>query len=363
MSSTIAPLTIPVERTSAPRPRPAEADLGFGRHFADHMFVMRYHAGRGWEEPRIVPYAPFTLDPAASVFHYGQAMFEGLKAFRGPDGTVAIFRVDRHCQRMASGAPRLAMPAPDPEVLQIGILALVATDESWVPSTRGTALYIRPTFIATQPFLGVHSSEDYTLFVITSPVGRYYSGGMKPLRIWIERERVRAVRGGVGAVKASGNYAASLQVAAEARQLGCDQVLWLDAVERRFLEEVGTMNLFVVIGNEVATPPLGGSILAGVTRDSVLTLARDMGLTVNERPITVDELETAHANGTLREVFGTGTAAVIQSVGTLADASGERTVGDGTPGPIAERLFDAITRIQYGEAPDPHGWRFAVPTR
>ncbi|MPY90380.1 MAG: branched-chain amino acid aminotransferase [Luteitalea sp.] len=360
MTSSVATPSIHVERTRTPRPKPKETELGFGRHFADHMFIADYVAGRGWTAPRVVPYAPFSLEPAAMVFHYGQAMFEGLKAFRLPDGQVALFRVDRHCQRMAKGAPWLSMPAPDPDFLQSAIVTLVATDREWVPASRGTALYVRPTLIATQPSLGVRPSETYSLFVITSPVGAYYTGGLKPVRIWVERERVRAVRGGIGAVKAAGNYAASLQVAEHAREKGCDQVLWLDAAERRFVEEVGTMNVFLVIGNELITPPLTGSILAGITRDAVITLARDWGLAVAERPIALDEVEAAHRNGLLKEAFGTGTAAVIQSVGTLVYDGGELMIGDGRTGSLAQRLYDAITRLQYGDDPDPHDWRTIV---
>jgi branched-chain amino acid aminotransferase len=360
MTGTVVTPSIQVERTKTPRPKPKETELGFGRHFADHMFVADYVAGEGWTSARVVPYAPFSLEPAAMVFHYGQAMFEGLKAYRQRDGEVALFRVDRHCQRMADGAPWLSIPPPDPEFLQSAIMTLVATDRDWVPASRGTALYVRPTLIATQPMLGVRASETYLLFIITSPVGGYYAGGLKPVRIWVERERVRAVRGGTGAVKAAGNYAGSLRVAEEAREKGCDQVLWLDAVERRFVEEVGTMNLVLVIGNELITPPLEGSILAGVTRDAVITLARDWGLTVAERRVTLDEIEAAHGDGRLKEVFGTGTAAVIQSVGTLVHDGGELIIGTGRTGPLAERLYDAITRVQYGEDPDPHGWRTIV---
>ncbi|MGH9163279.1 MAG: branched-chain amino acid aminotransferase [Vicinamibacteraceae bacterium] len=360
MRGTVVTASIQVERTKSPRQKPRDAELGFGRHFADHMFVADYAPGEGWTSARVVPYASFSLEPAAMVFHYGQAMFEGLKAYRQRDGQVALFRVDRHCQRMAEGAPRVSIPPPDPDFLQSGIMTLIATDRDWVPAPRGTALYVRPTLIATQPLLGVRPSETYLLFVITSPVGTYYAGGLKPVRIWVERQRVRAARGGMGAVKAAGNYAGSLLVAEQAREKGCDQVLWLDAAERRFVEEVGTMNLFLVIGDEILTPPLEGSILAGVTRDSVITLARDWGLTVAERRVGLDEIEAAHRDGRLKEVFGTGTAAVIQSVGTLVHDNGELVIGGGGTGPLAQRFYDAITRVQYGEDPDPHGWRTIV---
>jgi branched-chain amino acid aminotransferase len=351
---------IPVTRTSSPRPRPAEDQLGFGKYFADHMLLVDYDKGQGWHTPRIVPYGPLDLEPAAAGLHYGQAMFEGLKAYRLTDGRVGLFRVDRHAARMAAGAARLCIPPVDEALFVQGVAQLVAADREWVPTARGTALYVRPTIIASEPFLGVRAAERYTFFVITSPVGAYYAGGMRPVRIWVERERVRAVRGGIGAAKAAANYVASLQVAEQARAKGCDQVLWLDGVEHRWIEEVGTMNLFVLIGDELVTPPLGGSILAGITRETVLTLAREWGLTVSERMVSIDEVQAAHADGQLKEVFGTGTAAVIQAVGTLVDDGREMSINGGVPGPLAERLYDAITRLQYGEDADTRGWQTIV---
>lgn len=348
--------TIPVTRTTTPRPRPAEDQLGFGKHFADHMLLVDYVKGQGWHAPRIVPYGPLPLEPAAAGLHYGQAMFEGLKAYRLADDSVGLFRLDRHAARMATGAVRLSIPPVDDALFVQGITELVAADRDWVPTRRGTALYVRPTIVASEPFLGVRAAERYTFFVITSPVGAYYTGGMRPVRIWIERERVRAVRGGIGNTKAAANYVASLQVAEEARAKGCDQVLWLDAVEHRWLEEVGTMNLFLLIGNELVTPPLAGSILPGVTREVVLTLAREWGLTVSERQVSIEDVIAAHAAGELTEVFGSGTAAVIQAVGTLVDGDRELSINGGVPGPLAQRLYDAITRVQYGEDADTRGW-------
>lgn len=357
--ATSAP-AIPVTRTSSPRPRPAEDTLGFGKYFADHMLLVDYVKGQGWHAPRIVPYGPLDLEPAAAGLHYGQAMFEGLKAYRQVDGRVALFRIDRHAARMAAGAERLSIPPVDTGLFTQGITQLVAADRDWVPQAPGTALYIRPTLLATEPFLGVRAAERYTFFVITSPVGTYYTGGMRPVKIWVERERVRAVRGGIGNTKAAANYVASLQVAEQARAKGCDQVLWLDAIEHRWLEEVGTMNLFVLIGDELVTPPLGGSILAGITRETVLTLAREWGLTVSERMVSIDEVQAAHADGHLREVFGSGTAAVIQAVGTLVDNGQEMAINGGVPGPLAERLYETITRLQYGVDPDTRGWQTLV---
>jgi len=347
--------TIDITRTTTPRPKPDQTQLGFGKYFADHMLLVEYGAP-GWSEPRIVPYGPLELDPAASVLHYGQAMFEGLKAFRQHTGRLALFRLDDNLRRLASGAPRLSMPVPDIQMLHEAIVALVGADRDWVPTEPGTALYLRPTYIATEPFLGVRPASTYLLYVITGPVGAYYASGFKPVKIWVETEAVRAVRGGIGWAKAAANYVASMKAAADVRSRGYEQVLWLDAIERRYLEEVGTMNLFVVIGDEIATPPLGGSILPGITRMTVLQLAREWGLNIVERPIGFDEILAAQQNGTLREIFGSGTAAVISAVGELGHANGTITVNGGQVGPVAKRLYDAITAIQYGTAPDPHGW-------
>jgi branched-chain amino acid aminotransferase len=352
----MTPTTIDIQRTTTPRPRPNESELGFGKYLADHMVVMDYVAPQGWGEPRVVPYGPFSLDPAASALHYGQAMFDGMKAFRQQDGRVALFRLDDHVRRMINGAPRLAIPPVDADVMRESILALVATDKDWVPSSPATALYVRPVIIATEPFLGVRPAGRYLFYIITSPVGAYYTGGLKPVKIWVETESVRAVRGGIGAVKAAANYAASIKTGEDARQRGYDQVLWLDAVEHRYAEEVGTMNLFAQIGDELITPPLGGSILAGITRDSVLRLARDWGMKVSERPIALNDLLDAYKQGTLREVFGCGTAAVISAVAELGYRDGRLTINNGNAGPLAEKLYQTITDIQYGRVPDKYGW-------
>jgi branched-chain amino acid aminotransferase len=348
--------TIDVRRTTTPRPRPSESELGFGKYFADHMVLLDYAAPQGWGEPKIVPYGPLTLDPAASALHYGQAIFDGMKAFRQQDGRVAIFRLDDHCRRLAGGSPRLAIPPVDVDVIRESILALVATDKDWVPSAPATALYIRPVVIATEAFLGVRPAHQYLFYIITSPVGAYYANGWKPAKIWVETETVRAVRGGIGAVKAAANYAASIKTGDDARARGYDQVLWLDAVEHRYAEEVGTMNLFAQIGDELITPPLGGSILAGITRDSVLRIARDWGLRVTERPLALNDLLDASKNGTLREVFGCGTAAVISAVAELGYKDGRLIINDGNPGPLSEKLYKTITDIQYGRVPDKYGW-------
>ena len=351
---------IRVESTTRPKERPVDKDLTFGRVFTDHMALLDYEQGRGWLDPRIVPYGPFSFDPAAAVLHYGQEMFDGLKAFRGVDGKVRLFRVERHCRRMSDGAARLCMPAIDVALAQSLITGLVRQDAAWVPSTSGTALYIRPTLVATEPFLGVRPSHRYLFFVIASPVGAYHGTGFAPARIWIEDSFVRAAPGGLGAVKAGANYVASLLAAEEAKKRGYDQVLWTDAAAHGQLEEVGTMNLMAVIGDELITPALDGTILGGITRDSVLTLARAWGVKAAERHISVQELLSAQRSGALKEVFGCGTAAVITPVGELAWKGEKLVINGGQPGPLATRFFEAITAIQYARQPDPHGWTTLV---
>jgi branched-chain amino acid aminotransferase len=351
---------IPVQRTTKPATRPADGDLKFGRVFTDHMFLLDYEDGRGWYHPRIVPFGDLSVSPAAAGLHYGQAIFDGLKAFRGGDGKLRLFRADRHCLRMAQGAARVCMPAIDTELAREALVELVRVEQEWVPPSPGTALYLRPTLFATEAFLGVRPATKYLFFIIASPVGAYYSEGFGPVKIRIEDRYVRAAPGGLGAVKAAGNYAASLLAAEEAKAAGFAQVLWTDAIEHSALEEVGTMNLFVHIGEEFATPPLTGAILGGVTRDSVIHLLRQWGHTVNERRITVEELLSAQRGGRLKEVFGTGTAAVVSPVGELGWKEQRFKVADGTPGETSQRLFKAITDIQYGNAPDPAGWMTVV---
>ena len=351
---------IPIERTGAPRPRPKDEDLKFGRVFTDHMFLLDWQEGSGWSNPRIVPFGPLSVSPAAAGLHYGQSMFDGLKAFRGADDKLRIFRLDRHLARMAEGASRLCMPAIDQELCRDAILGFVKLDADWVPTSPGTSLYIRPAMFATEPFLGVRPATQHLFFVIASPVGSYYAEGLGPVRIRIEDEFVRAAPGGLGAVKAAANYAASLLAAEEAKKAGFAQVLWTDAIEHAALEEVGTMNLFVRIGEEFATPALSGTILGGVTRDSVITLLRRWGYAVNERRILVEELLRAQRNGQLKEVFGTGTAAVISPVGELGWKGQRFSVGDGQAGEMSKKLFAAITDVQYGRVPDPDGWMTLV---
>jgi branched-chain amino acid aminotransferase len=350
-------MDIRITKTTSPKVKPPEADLGFGKYFSDHLFAMDYSPEKGWFDARIVPYAPFQIDPAAGVFHYGQAMFEGSKAFRGDDGRIRLFRAEQHARRMAIGAPRLCMPTPTEAQMGEAVRALVKVDSDWVPKSEGTSLYLRPTLIATEGFLGVRPATKYLYYVIASPAGNYFGGkGLKAVRIWVETHDVRAPRGGLGATKAGANYAASLSSAMKAKKEGYDQVLWLDGKDHEFVEEVGTMNVCFLIGNSLVTPPLTDSILAGVTRDSVLTLAKDLGLTVEERPISIKEIKAAHQSGTLKEIFGTGTAAVISPVGELAFVGEKLSINGGKPGPMAEKLYAEVGAIQRGAKPDKYNW-------
>lgn len=350
-------MEIRITKTTTPKTKPPETELGFGKYFTDHLFAMDYTEGKGWHDARIVPYAPFVMDPAAGVFHYGQAMFEGSKAFRGADGRIRLFRPEAHAHRLAAGAPRLCMPSPSEADMLEAVRALVKVDAEWVPRSEGTSLYLRPTLIGTEAFLGVRPATKYLYFVIASPAGNYFGGkGLKSVRIWVETEEVRAPRGGLGAIKAGANYAASLHSAVRAKKAGYDQVLWLDGKDHEFVEEVGTMNVCFLIGNTIVTPPLSDSILAGVTRDSVLTLSRELGFGVEERPISIKELKAAHQNGQLKEVFGTGTAAVISPVGELAFGGERLEIAGGKPGPVAQQLYETVGAIQRGARPDTHGW-------
>jgi branched-chain amino acid aminotransferase len=354
------PEPIRITKSSVPRAKPKDADLGFGQIFTDHMFVADFQEEKGWYDPRVAPYGPFQLDPAAAVLHYAQAVFDGLKAFRGVDGKIRLFRPQKHVERLEGSARRLCIPPLDPGLALQSIVTLVGIDREWAPRTIGTSLYIRPTIVASEPFLGVRPAKSYVYFVILSPVGAYYPEGMAPVRILVVDKYVRAVEGGVGAAKTSGNYAASLYASEEAKHQGYTQVLWLDGVHRKYIDEVGTMNIMVKIGGEVITPPLTGTILPGVTRDSSLTLMRQWGLTVSERQITIDEVAAAHERGSLEEVWGTGTAAVISPVGELAYRGRSMVINGGRIGPLTQRLYDAIVGIQYGQAPDPHGWTLEV---
>lgn len=351
---------IRITRTTTPKDKPQDKDLTFGTVFTDHMFVMDFQEEKGWYDPRVEPYGPIPLDPAAAVLHYAQAIFDGLKAFRGKDGRVRLFRPQKHIERMNHSAERLCIPKVDPGVALRALTTLVGLERDWVPSTVGTSLYIRPTIIANEAFLGVRPAKSYLFYVILSPVGSYYPEGINPVKILVVDKYVRAVDGGVGGAKTGGNYAASLYAAEEAKHQGFTQVLWLDGRERKYLDEVGTMNIMLRIGDEVITPPLTGTILPGVTRDSALTLLREWKMKVSERQVSIDEVRDAAHKGTLREVWGTGTAAVISPVGELSYKGERIVINGGRIGEVTHRLYDAIVGVQYAAAPDTHHWTVEV---
>jgi branched-chain amino acid aminotransferase len=350
---------IRVTRATAKKTRPKDSALGFGTVFTDHMFLADFQEEKGWYDPRIEPYGPLSLDPAAAVLHYAQAIFDGLKAFRSQDGKVRLFRPHKHIERLNASAKRLCIPGMDPEFALQSLVTLVGLERDWVPSSPGTALYVRPVIIASEPFLGVRPAKTYIYYVILSPVGAYYAEGMNPVKIRVEDRYIRATPG-MGAAKTGGNYAASLYAAEEAHRAGFTQVLWLDASERKWVDEVGTMNIMFRIGDEVLTPPLAGTILPGVTRDSALTLMREWGLKVTERQIDIAEVLAAARSGALREAWGTGTAAVISPVGELAFKGERFTIHGGKIGELTERLYQAITDIQYARVPDTRGWTVEV---
>ena len=335
------------------------AKLPFGRTFSPNMFMAEWDEERGWRDARIVPYGPLQLAPSAMVLHYGQEIFEGLKAFRQPGGSVKLFRPDRNAARLNASARRLSMPEVPVELQLEAMKRLVAIDRAWVPPAPGS-LYIRPAMIATEEGLGVHSSKHFLYFIITGPTGAYFTNGNGTVRIMVARDWVRAAPGGTGAAKTGGNYAASLLAGAVAQQKGCDQVLWLDAVERRHVEEVGAMNLVFVLDGVVTTPPTSGTILAGITRESIGVLCREIGLPFVERAIHIEEVFHGLASGDCGEIFGCGTAAVVSPVGELVDGDSVYKVGNGAEGPVAKRLREALTALQFGDAPDTHGWLVEV---
>ncbi|GGT49039.1 branched-chain amino acid aminotransferase [Streptomyces purpureus] len=333
------------------------ANPGFGRHFTDHMVTIKWTEGRGWHDGQLVPYGPLSLDPATTVLHYAQEIFEGLKAYRRPDGSVVTFRPEANARRFQSSARRLAMPELPVETFLEACDRLVQQDKDWVPAHGGeSSLYLRPFMIATEVGLGVKPANEYLFVVIASPAGAYFPGGVKPVSIWVSEDRVRAVPGGMGDAKTGGNYAASLLAQAEAAAKGCDQVAYLDAVEHKWVEELGGMNLYFVYEDRIVTPELTGSLLAGVTRDSLLTLAKDLGYASEEGRISIDQWRADTENGTLKEVFACGTAAVITPVGTVKCASGEWQQSGGEPGEVTRKLRQALLDIQTGKAEDVHGW-------
>lgn len=354
-------LDIKIEFNSNPKELPDKDDpLKFGTIFTDHMFIMDYTLGQGWHDARIIPYQPICLDPSAMVFHYGQEMFEGLKAYKTKDGRILLFRPDMNARRTNRTCKILCMPEIPEEDFVQAIMELVKTDKEWIPTKKGTSLYIRPFIIATDPFLGVRPSNMYKFIIILSPVGPYYPEGLDPVKIWIEDTYVRAVKGGIGEAKAGGNYAASLRAQVKAHEEGYSQVLWLDGVHRKYIEEVGAMNIFFKINGAVVTPMLNGSILPGITRDSVIRLCKDWGYEVQERLISIDEVYDAHKKGLLEEVFGTGTAAVISPVGHLRWGDHVMQINDGGIGKLSQKLYDNLTGIQLGDVPDIYDWTVEV---
>ena len=333
-----------------------ESKLGFGHIFTDHMLMINYTDGRGWHDARIVPYGNLSLDPACQVLHYGQEIFEGLKCYRTPQGGFNLFRPRANFERFARSAERMGMaPLPVEDGLET-LMALLDVEKEWTPHQEGTSLYIRPTMIATDNHLGVSTSSTYLYYVILSPSGAYYASGLAPVGIYVEDSYVRAVRGGIGFAKTGGNYAASIRAGEIAEENGYTQVLWLDGVEQKYVEEVGAMNMMFVLDGKIVTPMLNGSILPGITRDSILKLARHLGYETEERRIAIEEVfDAAHA-GHLDEAFGTGTAAVVSPVGALCWKGEKLIINNGEIGPVAQRLYDALTGIQYGEAADELGW-------
>lgn len=334
--------------------------IPFGRMFTDHMLKMEYSPEKGWHDMTIEPYTDFSMDPASMVLHYGQAIFEGMKAYKNKKGDIRLFRPDENFKRLNVSAERMKIPQIDEKVVLEGLKELLLIEKDWIPTEEGTSLYIRPTIIATDPFLGVRPSDTYLFFIILCPVGPYYAEGFNPISISVEDEYVRAVRGGTGAVKAAGNYAASLYAAANAKKKGHTQVLWLDGIEHKYIEEVGSMNIFFEFDDEIATPELNGSILPGITRKSVIQLARDMGKKVVERPISINEVFDRSEAGELREVFGTGTAAVVSPVGEMEWEGKSITINKGKTGKTTLKLFHTLCGIQSGEAEDKYGWSQVV---
>ena len=366
-------MTIALPFTKTPNPSPATPERvaevlaapGFGRYFTDHMVTIDWDVDRGWHDAAVVPYRALELDPASAVLHYGQAIFEGLKAYRQPDGSIASFRPDANAARFRASAHRLAMPELPDELFLGSLRELVAADRRWVPSAPDESLYLRPFMVATEIGLGVNSpSRSYTYLLIASPAGPYFSGGIHPVSVWLSTEYVRAAPGGTGEAKCTGNYAASFIAQAEAVERGCDQVVWLDAIERRWVEEMGGMNLYFVFGTgsdaKLVTPSLTGSLLPGVTRRSLLELGRDLGYAVEERRISTEEWEKKALSGELTEVFACGTAAVVTPVGKVKHAEGEFTVSGGEPGPVTMRLRQTLTDIQQGKSADPHHWMLSL---
>ncbi|WP_147534833.1 branched-chain amino acid aminotransferase [Bacillus marasmi] len=347
---------IEIELTTTKKEKPDFSNLSFGKVFTDHMLMMDYKDGEGWHTPKILPYQPISLDPSSVVFHYGQTVFEGLKAYRTKEGKILLFRPERNFRRLNQSNDRLCIPHVDEELVLEGLKQLVWIDREWIPDVEGTSLYIRPFIISTQPYLGVSASTQYKFMIIMSPVGAYYKEGIAPVKIAVEEEFARTVKGGTGTAKTGGNYAASLKAQEVANEKGYSQVLWLDGKEKKYIEEVGSMNIFFKINGEVVTPELSGSILEGITRSSILELLKHWNVPVSERRISMDEVYAAYKDGQLEEVFGTGTAAVISPVGELFWHGEKIVINNGETGKLSQQLYDTLTGIQNGTVEDPFNW-------
>lgn len=350
-------MNIRFEKAAVLKQKPAdETKLGFGQIFTDYMFIMNYKTGKGWHDARIVPYGNLSLSPAALCLHYGQEVFEGMKAYRRADGGIQLFRPEENFKRLNSSNERLVIPELPVEMAMEGLMELLKIEKDWVPSAEGASLYIRPYIIATDPFLGVRPGDEYMFIIILSPSGAYYASGLNPVKIYVESKYVRAVRGGMGYTKTGGNYAASLIGQDEAHKEGYSQVLWLDGVEQKYVEEVGAMNIMFLIDGELITPALQGSILPGITRKSVLELCKSWGMKVTERRISIDEIAQAYDEGKLQEVFGTGTAAVISPVGHLKFGDKIMEINGNKIGPVSQKIYDTMTGMQWGKIEDTFGW-------
>ena len=350
----------PVTLTKNPKQKPESKGLRFGTVMTDHMFIMDYTDEKSWHDGRIVPYGPISLDPAAVVFHYGQEMFEGLKAYETAEGRVQLFRPDMNAKRTNNTNDRLCIPPIDEELFVEAVKAIVKVDKDWIPKGEGTALYIRPFIIATEPFLGVRRATEYKFMIILSPVGPYFVNGLAPTKMYVEDEYVRAVKGGTGEAKCGGNYAASLKAQEIAHEKGYEQILWLDGIHRKYIEEIGAANAFFVIGDEVVTSELNGSILPGITRNSIIALCKHKGYKVSERKISIDELEEAYKAGQLKEMFASGTAAIVSPVGELLYKGERMIINNNDIGPIAQEMYDTIYGIQTGKIEDFMGWTVPV---
>lgn len=353
-------MEIKIQKNEILKRKPDEKDLGFGKIFTDHMFLMNYNLEEGWHDARIVPYNPISLDPSATCFHYGQLVFEGMKAYRTIDDEIVLFRPKDNFLRMNESNKRMCIPEINPDEVLEALCLLLNIEKDWIPNVQGTSLYIRPFVIATEAFLGVHPSNEYLFIIILSPVGSYYNGGLNPIKIYVEDQYVRSVKGGTGFVKCAGNYGAALISQQEAKQQGYDQVLWLDGITRKNIEEVGSTNIFFYIGGQVVTPKIDGSILAGITRKSVIELLKLWNIPVSERTISIDEIYEAYEAGKLKEAFGTGTAAVVSPIGELKYKDNTMTISCGHFGNLTNRIYNELTGIQRGTVHDCFNWIYRV---